>query len=61
MTIALDKFVLSTFKDNLFALTHAYIFAISVILSTIKSCLLPVQNERCVLNKQDRYKQFGYL
>ena len=40
------KFVLSTFRESLFALTHAYTFAISVlILSTIMSRSLPVQNK----------------
>ena len=40
------KFVLSTFRERLFALTYAYTFAIStLILSTIKSRSLHVQNK----------------
>ena len=50
------KFVLSTFRESLFALTHAYTFAIStLILSTIKSSIKQV----CVISKQDRHKQLG--
>ena len=40
------KFVLSTFSDNLFVLTHAYTFIISIlILSTNRSKLSPAQNK----------------
>ena len=40
------KFALSTFRDNLFALTHAYTFIIStLIISTNRSRLSHVQNK----------------